>query len=89
MSFPAAPTTIEEVIDDAIAAHEKCVRYAALQLDNYRRIKAALEFLDQGKLDDVRRVLNLALNDNGDFAVKRIEKIAQRALGEHAEHNTR
>lgn len=86
MRFP--DMTLEEVIDDAIIAHEKNVRYAALQLDNYRRIKAALAHLEKGEVEEAKQLLNLALNDNGDFAVKRIQRIANKALAEHAGYDT-
>lgn len=86
MSF--TEMSIVEIIDDAIESHEKCVRYAALQLDNYRRIKAALAHLEKGEVEEAKQLLNVALNDNGDFAVKRIQKIADKAFAKHARHDT-
>jgi hypothetical protein len=79
--------TLEEVIDDAIVAHEKCARYALLQLTNHRRIKAALTHLEKGELEEVRQLLNLVLNDNGDFAVKRMQKTTEKFFAEYAKHN--
>jgi hypothetical protein len=76
--------TLEEVIDDAIVAHEKCARYAVLGLTNHRRVKAALDHLEKGELEEVRQLLNLVLNDNGDFAVKRMQKITDKWFAEYA-----
>jgi hypothetical protein len=79
--------TLLELIDHAIEAHEEAARYAGLALTNRRRIKAALLLLDQGKLDEVRAMLNLALADDGKFMSKRVQRIIQNWYDEHAGNN--
>jgi Tfp pilus assembly protein PilF len=81
--MPDTVVLLHEIAANCEREAEKTVQLNACILALRRRIRAALDYLAQDKPDEAKQMLQAALEDNGEFIRRRIDKAMRKWLAEH------
>jgi Tfp pilus assembly protein PilF len=81
--MPQTIVLLAEIAANCEAEAERMVALNACILALRRRVHAALDYLAQGKPAEAKRMLDAALNDDGEFIKRRIDKVAKQWLEQH------
>ena len=75
--MPTLNELVAQALEEAEENAAKIVEYASLMLSLRRRIRNALNLLSEGRTDEAKDMLVQALNDDGGFIRRRMEKIIE------------
>lgn len=75
--MPTLNELVAQALEEAEENAAKIVEYASLMLSLRRRIRNALNLLSEGNTDAAKDMLVQALNDDGGFVRRRMEKIIE------------